>query len=196
MKICKNCYKEFNYPGFYCHWCSQCRREEKRKGIPCKSCNKIKRITNKTFHLCCTCYIKKREENDPIYKEKKRIAKFRSRRKNRGQDPDAPLMKRKNGEGSLDKNGYFHLTIRGHPNCTSKTGRIFEHTFVMSNHIGRPLRKGESVHHKNGIRNDNRIENLELWDKSQPAGQRVEDKISWCVEYLKFHKYDVHKKIE
>lgn len=191
MKSCKNCEKEYNYAGFYCHWCSQKKREEKRKGIPCKGCNKIKGITNKTFHLCSTCYKKKREDNDPIYKEKVRIAKFKSRRKCRGQDPDAPLMKRKNGNGHIDSNGYVQITRMGHPNCTNKTGRIAEHTLIMSEYLGRPLHKGESVHHKNGIRSDNRIENLELWHKGQPSGQRVLDKIRWAKEFLQFYGYKI-----
>jgi hypothetical protein len=135
------------------------------------------------------------EGRDPIYKEKKRIAKFKSRRKCRGQDPEAPLMKRKNGDGRLDKNGYFQMTKLGHPNCTSKTGRIAEHTYVMSQHLGRSIRKDESVHHKNGIRNDNRIENLELWHKGQPAGQRVEDKIAWAKEFIESYGYTVTKDI-
>jgi hypothetical protein len=135
------------------------------------------------------------EGRDPIYKEKKRIAKFKSRRKCRGQDPEAPLMKRKNGDGHLDKNGYFQMTKLGHPNCTSKTGRIAEHTYVMSQHLGRSIRKDESVHHKNGIRNDNRIENLELWHKGQPAGQRVEDKIAWAKEFIESYGYTVTKDI-
>jgi hypothetical protein len=194
MKSCKNCSKHFDYPGYFCHWCSQKIREEKRKGIPCKSCGEIKPISNKTFHLCNTCYRKKREDDDPIYKEKKRIGKFKSRRKCRGQDPEAPLMKRKNGDGSLDKNGYFQITRVGHPNCTSKSGRIAEHTFVMSEYLGRALRKNESVHHKNGIRNDNRIENLELWHKGQPAGQRLEEKIKWAKEFLENYGFIVKEK--
>jgi hypothetical protein len=54
----------------------------------------------------------------------------------------------------------------------------------MQDIIGRPLVKGETVHHKNGIRNDNRPENLELWSEAQPAGQRVEDKVAYAIEIL------------
>lgn len=143
--------------------------------------------------LCRTCYLNKIANEDPIYKEKKRIAKFKSRRKCRGQDPEAPPMKKKNGDGHLDINGYFQITKLGHPNCTSRSGRIAQHTYIMSEHLGRPLRDKESVHHKNGIRNDNRIENLELWHKGQPAGQRLEEKIGWAKEFLEEYGYKVEK---
>ena len=52
----------------------------------------------------------------------------------------------------------------------------------MAEMIGRSLHEWESVHHKNGIRDDNRSENLELWVTHQPYGQRLEDIISWVVE--------------
>jgi hypothetical protein len=102
-----------------------------------------------------------------------------------GIDLNSPVkFKKPNGTGHKDVKGYVFITKMRHPNA-QKSGRIYEHTFIMSEHLGRPLMKGENVHHKNGIRNDNRIENLELWTKSQPAGQRVEDKIKWCKEFLK-----------
>lgn len=54
----------------------------------------------------------------------------------------------------------------------------------MSITVGRPLHGHETVHHINGVRTDNRPENLELWSRSQPSGQRVSDKIAWAMEFL------------
>lgn len=61
---------------------------------------------------------------------------------------------------------------------------VAEHRFVMQQMIGRPLAKNENVHHKNGLRKDNRPSNLELWHVGQPFGQRVDDKAAWCIEFL------------
>lgn len=88
------------------------------------------------------------------------------------------------GTGSVNRHGYRRIQRPGHPNAW-KGGGIFEHVWVMSEHLGRPLLPGENVHHRNGVKDDNRIENLELWSSSQPAGQRVEDKVTWAVELLR-----------
>jgi hypothetical protein len=60
----------------------------------------------------------------------------------------------------------------------------------MENILGRPLLDDETVHHINGVRDDNRPENLELWNSRHPFGQRVEDKVNWAVELLKLYAPD------
>lgn len=66
--------------------------------------------------------------------------------------------------------------------------RQFQHRVVMEEKIGRPLRSEETVHHRNGVRDQNNIENLELWSTSQPSGQRVVDKVAWAKELLALYE--------
>ena len=68
--------------------------------------------------------------------------------------------------------------------------RVFEHRVVMEAKIGRSLLPEENVHHINGVRNDNRPENLEIWNTSQPSGQRVEDKVAWARHILELYVVD------
>lgn len=87
-----------------------------------------------------------------------------------------PEMRVRDGSGWLNEDGY-RVVYRG--------GRqVLEHRWVYQQVLSRPLLDTEEVHHRNGQRSDNRIENLELWSKSQPAGQRVTDKVAWALELL------------
>ena len=72
-----------------------------------------------------------------------------------------------------DRNGYVKM----------RDGERYrpEHRVVMERVLGRALEPFESVHHKNGVRDDNRPENLELWCVPQVPGRRVEDLVEWVV---------------
>jgi hypothetical protein len=74
--------------------------------------------------------------------------------------------------------------VRSHKSVGGKFTTIQQHRFVMEEHLGRVLVKGENIHHINGDRADNRLDNLELWNTAQPPGQRIEDKVAWAKELL------------
>lgn len=132
-------------------------------------------IVNKLRKLCdrCNVYFKRTGKLRPI-------------------DTKSPLPR---GTGCLRKDGYKVIqnkNLRHHPNAT-RTGRMLEHVYIMSIHLNRPLMDHETVHHINGIRDDNRIENLELWVKNQTPGQRLEEKIEYCINFLKKYGYKISK---
>jgi len=195
---------------FRCKNCEKKQTKEKcfvaiTEGIKkCSRCKNEKHVSFFGKHktqkdglnvYCKECSNKSSKEirlRNPEAWERQRERNFIKQRLLRGIDPNEPPRKGWPGTGYLTRQGYMTFKRKGHP-CADKNGRCQEHHLVMYEHLGRVLKKGETIHHKNGIRNDNRIENLELWHSGHSSGQRVEDKIKWCIEFLKEYGYSIEK---
>ena len=81
----------------------------------------------------------------------------------------------------VNSEGYLYRTgKRG----DGKYGVVLQHRLIMEGILGRPLTDKETVHHKNGVRDDNRPENLELWASRHPRGSRIEDLVEFALEIL------------
>jgi len=105
------------------------------------------------------------------------LCRMHYERKRKGRPIGGALpLRAVSGEGHLHPSGY-----RTH---SRNRVTMLEHRWVMEQHLGRALLPHESVHHLNGQRSQNNISNLELWSTSQPAGQRVVDKVAWALEVV------------
>ena len=93
-----------------------------------------------------------------------------------------PLRLKLNNGFRRSGDGYIELFLPDYP-WSKKSGHVLEHRWAMEQHLGRRLKPHENVHHKNGVRDDNRLENLELWVVPQPTGQRLDDLLDWLVEH-------------
>ncbi len=164
---------------------------------PCKFCGSIFEKKDKRIYCSLVCSVKNlqhdRKYKNPIkyreYLDRQNKKRRDSVRKKLGLPLDHPKVN-ESGKGFKRKEGYIYFLKKGHPNA-AKSGYIAEHVFIMSEYLRRPLNGKETIHHKNGIRDDNRIENLEIWSHSHPFGQRVEDKLEWCKEFLDLYGYDM-----
>jgi HNH endonuclease len=127
----------------------------------CKNC-RVEQLSTFTRGLCQACYARHRRAGTL---DEVADAPFRN------QPPHAHPI----GHRTLRKSGYINIK-------TEDGGRL-EHRVVMEKKLGRPLRSDENVHHLNGIKDDNRPENLELWHGrgTQPAGARPDDLIDYIV---------------
>ena len=130
--------------------------------------------------LCSSHYEKLRRHGDPLH-----VVVKRKRPKTR-RDPNKRYHK---------GDGYYNLYRPDHP-MSNKIGYILEHRYVMSEHLGRLLESHEHVHHKDGDRGNNSIENLELWTGNHLKGVRHRDKVEQAIKFLKKNGYKVERTCE
>ena len=90
--------------------------------------------------------------------------------------------------GTMDTRGGYRL-VKVYPedpmhSMADHKNYVLEHRLVIARALGRPLVNGETVHHINGVKNDNRLENLELWYTNHGHGVRVKDLLpDWAKLY-------------
>lgn len=172
-------------------YCDKCRNKIPSTCIDCKK----EFLSKAKYRRCPRCqyhwYKKNHPENFKAVYRRMADKDNAKRRILKGLPVDHVFPKGPKGLGYKNKKGYV-LMVYKDP-TSGKTKRKYQHVLVMMQHLGRELRDYERVHHKNGVRDDNRLENLELWTTSHPSGQRAEDKIAWCVALLAEYGYKVVK---
>jgi hypothetical protein len=85
-----------------------------------------------------------------------------------------------NGSGYVLPSGYVRISVGGR--------KMLAHRHVMAEHLGRPLHPDETVHHRNGVRHDNVVSNLELRVKAHAAGLSVDEAVEWAEEILRRYR--------
>lgn len=214
MKVCRECNVEKDFESFYksekckggfwniCKPCWSLKKKERFKAQPktkepqekeCVLCHKQFKTRFVKEEKCYRCHDSGYYECQECFKPKTKSGIF-CRRCSSLKRSGAGHHNWKNFSRRPTRGGYADIYMPGHPRA--QQNYVAEHIYVMEQHIGRFIFLPETVHHKNGIRDDNRLENLELWASKHPPGQRILDQILWAEKFLEEYGYLKEKLLE
>jgi len=194
----KECwYKTIGIPEYYRRPCDVCGIEFKPTRTRQKVCSRkcASQLHKRPLRICSVCG---KEFDSRHYSEtcsnacagiRKRLERPTACARCGGEIPFSRFRQRKYcsaecrktplGEKRYTTLGYVLIRVGTQNPSANHRGWILEHRHVIESALGRQLEKRERIHHRNGDKMDNRLENLELWtlDKNHPGGVRVTDKI-------------------
>lgn len=181
---CRECSKSFFYkPAYLRAYQKKFGKDPSYCSIGCSAVGRRKDADEKHKTNCKNCgkefYRTRRKGRGTIYREQELCGK---ECKN---EWTSKIYRAKHGLPKVTKRIKRKYTVLRIPaQDGAPVHEILEHRYVVEQSIGRKLLPEETVHHINGQRHDNRIENLELFSSRHGPGQRVVDKVQFAIEIL------------
>jgi len=185
---CKECGSPFKFkPAYVRHYQSKFGKAPVYCSMPCSDKGRRKDADERHKTRCKNCgnefYRTRRKGSGTIYHEQELCSK---QCKN---EWVSKVYREKHGFSitkRIRRGGYISIRI---PAQNGEPARkdVFEHRYVMEQHLGRRLYPDETVHHRDGNRQHNALENLELFSSRHGPGQRVVDKVQFAIEMLRLY---------
>lgn len=181
---CRECSKPFHYkPAYLRAYKKKFGKDPVYCSMSCSAIGRRKNADEKHKTECKNCgkefYRTRRNGSGTIYREQQLCSK---QCKN---EWTSKVYRAKHGLAKTTRRIRRKYAVLRIPAQNGNVAyEILEHRYVMEQHIGRKLHSEETVHHVNGDRYDNRLENLELFSSRHGPGQRVIDKVQFAIEIL------------